>query len=108
MRSAESGRWKPFTSAFNPGQTHLWPCSDATGGKSCEAVLRFCRRIRISFSARLETPAMGNTEQNCGEQSRPYKPTEKPITTLKNVFCSVSTGNMGWEPSSLIELACLL
>src|SRR5438876_6785366 len=168
MRSAESGRWKPFTSAFNPGQTHLWPCSDATvcqlvrrsaafsprlirlpsspcapcfsktcwlalwekrssqagcsTGKGttisssmwmgharqralalchkrrigpprsgvcapcappatrdaneekwCAAGPRFCRRIRISFSARLETPAMGNTEQNCVGQSRPYK-----------------------------------
>src|SRR5260370_34312842 len=75
------------------GQIHSGACGpsvpratpDASGGKSCGAVLRFCKRIRISFSARLETPAMGNTEQNCGEQSQPSKTTEKPITTLKKV-----------------------
>src|SRR5438128_920628 len=81
---------------------------DASGGKSCGAVPRFCRRIRISFSAHLETPAMGNTEQNCVGQSRPYKATERSITTLKNVFCCASTGNMAREPSSLISLGCLL
>jgi hypothetical protein len=81
---------------------------DASEERSCGAVPRFCRRIRISFSARLETPAMGNTEPNCVGQSRPYKATERPITTPKNVFCSASTGNMAREPSSLISLGCLL
>src|SRR5260370_39100908 len=72
---------------------------DASEGKWCGAVPRFCRLIRISFSARLETPAMGNTEPNCVGPSQPCKATERPITTPKSAFCCASTGNMAQEPS---------
>src|SRR5207245_3717188 len=112
-REAARQRALPQTADRPTPQRRLRPlCApatrDANEEKWCAAGPRFCRRIRISFSARLETPAMGNTEQNCVGQSRPYKATERPITTLKNVFCCASTGNMAREPSSLISLGCLL
>ena len=72
---------------------------DASEGKSCGAEPRFCRRIPISFSARLEIPAMGNTEPNCVEPSRPCKVTSRHITIPKNGFCYVWTANMAREPS---------
>ena len=83
------------------------PCAhpatpDASEGRWCGAVPRFCRPIRISFWARLETLARGNIGRNYVGQSRPFKAISRRITIPKNGFCCASMDNMGREPSSPI------
>jgi hypothetical protein len=64
--------------------------------------------IRISFWARLETPAMASIAQSCVEQSRPCKATFRRISIPRSVRSCASTDNMAREPSSPIWLDCRL
>ncbi len=98
---------KPPCRRRRTGQFHSGACApcahpatpDASEGKWCGAAPPFCRLIRISFSARLETPAMGNIEGNCVGQSRAFTAIFRLITIPRSVRSCAWTDNMAQEPS---------